>query len=131
MESQGPAGVRATRLRDNKRNDRSRQKEYVADLERTVNEYRQRGVQATKEVQLSALKVVRENARLRQLLQKSGVDDSTIEAWLRDDPVHRETTGLVHGHELLGNRGVPAILTFVRRSLPFSGEISLMFISGR
>ena len=131
MESRDSAAVRATRLRDNKRNYRSRQKEYVADLERTVREYRERGVQATKEVQLSALKVVRENTRLRQLLQKSGVDDGTIEAWLCDDPAHGEMTDLVHGQEFLGSRGPPARLTFVRRSLPGSGEILLMIISGR
>ncbi|KAF2277001.1 uncharacterized protein EI97DRAFT_375533, partial [Westerdykella ornata] len=62
----------AARLRDNKRRHRARQKEYVLDLERRVTEAREQGVQATKEVQLAAQRVVRENAGLRDLLRRSG-----------------------------------------------------------
>jgi hypothetical protein len=38
-------------------------------------------VQATKEVQLSARKVVKDNARLKALLRHVGVEDHVIESW--------------------------------------------------
>ncbi|KAJ9645073.1 hypothetical protein H2199_003077 [Coniosporium tulheliwenetii] len=74
---------RATRLRENKRKHRSRQKEYVADLERKLDEYRLQGIQATKEVQLSARRVAQENISLRLLLRQQGVDDVTVDAWVQ------------------------------------------------
>ncbi|KAH8587408.1 hypothetical protein B0O99DRAFT_400201 [Bisporella sp. PMI_857] len=76
---------RATRLRENKRRFRLRRKEYVTDLERSLRELREQGVQATKEVQLSARKVARENARLRQLLRYVGVDDNVVHSWIQQD----------------------------------------------
>jgi hypothetical protein len=45
---------------------------------------RQEGIEATKEVQLSAQKVVQENKRLRQLLRNSGIDDKTVDLWISD-----------------------------------------------
>lgn len=76
---------RTARLRDNKRRYRTRQKEYIADLERRLRETRQEGIQATKEVQLSARAVVRENVRLRQLLRHVNVDENTINSWTQQD----------------------------------------------
>jgi hypothetical protein len=70
-------------LRDNKRRFRSRRKEYVADLERSLRELRQQGVQATKEVQLSARRVAQENVLLRDLLRQQGVDDNVVDSWIQ------------------------------------------------
>lgn len=58
-----------------------------------MREARQEGVQATKEVQLSAQRVVRQNVRLRELLRHEGVDDNVIDSWIRkDENVANETT---------------------------------------
>lgn len=76
---------RASRVRDNKRRHRARRKEYVLDLERKLAETHKQGVQATREVQLAAQRVARENARLRDLLSKIGYTDKAIDAWVRKD----------------------------------------------
>jgi hypothetical protein len=70
------------RVRDNKRRHRARQKEYVLDLERRVAATREHGVQATKEVQLAAQRVTRENVKLRELLRRSGYSNCAIDAWV-------------------------------------------------
>lgn len=75
---------RAARLRDNKRRNRQRQKDYTSSLETQLRELQSRGVQATQEVQLSARKVVEENARLKALLRHVGVEDHMIETWKPD-----------------------------------------------
>ena len=51
-----------------------------------MRELQSRGVQATQEVQLSARKVVEENARLKGLLRHVGVEDHVIETWKPDSP---------------------------------------------
>jgi hypothetical protein len=48
---------------------------------------KQHGVQATKEVQLAALQVVRENVRLRELIRQFGVDEKVIDGWVRGERV--------------------------------------------
>lgn len=73
---------RATRLRENKRNHRQRQKEYIGDLERRLQEGRKRDVQATQEVQTAAQRVVLENKALRELLHHYGIRDDAIDRWL-------------------------------------------------
>jgi hypothetical protein len=75
---------RATRLRDNKRRNRQKQKDYTASLEARLSELQDKGVQATKEVQQSARRVVEDNARLKALLRYVGVNDYTIETWTPD-----------------------------------------------
>ncbi|KAF7502890.1 hypothetical protein GJ744_004959 [Endocarpon pusillum] len=72
---------RASRLRENKRRSRARQKEYTADLEQKLRQLQRDGVQATIEIQLSARKVFQENKNLRGLLQHLGVDENTINSW--------------------------------------------------
>lgn len=64
----------------------------MSDLERRLAEVREQGVQATREVQLAAQLVVRENASLRELLRRTGVDDEAIDACVRQGDVgnHRE-----------------------------------------
>ncbi len=74
---------RATRIRNNKRRQRARQQEYVRNLEHQLAELREKGVQATKEVQLAAQRVARENVRLRELLRQSGFDDERIDTFLQ------------------------------------------------
>jgi hypothetical protein len=80
-------------VRDNKRRFRSRQKEYVADLERSVREYQRKGVQATKEVQIAAQRVARENVLLRQLLRYQGIDNNVVDSWIQKDDDRVNETG--------------------------------------
>merc|ERR1711900_34189 len=60
---------RAARLRDNKRRNRQRQKDYTSSLETKLRELQSQGVQATQEVRLSAL------------LRHVGVSDHVIDTW--------------------------------------------------
>ncbi len=85
MNESGKIGDRATRVRENKRRSRARQKEYIADLEQRLRRVQEHGVQATKEVQLAAQSVLKENIRLRQLLRHQGVDEYTISSWAKGD----------------------------------------------
>jgi hypothetical protein len=55
------------------------------DLERRVAATREQGVQVTKEVQLAAQRVTRENAKLRDLLRKTGYTDDVIDVWVKQD----------------------------------------------
>ncbi|KAF2477484.1 uncharacterized protein BDR25DRAFT_338335 [Lindgomyces ingoldianus] len=74
---------RASRMRENKRRHRARKREYLSDLEQKLAQVREQGVQATKEVQLAAQKVSRENARLRELLRQVGVADHIVDDWAK------------------------------------------------
>lgn len=58
------------------------------DLERRLDEVRQEGVQATKDVQASAQKVVRENARLKALLRHLNIADDVVDMWVPGDMGH-------------------------------------------
>lgn len=77
--------AKTSRLTENKRRYRARQKEYVADLERRLVEAREQGINATKQVQLAARKVVAENGRLRELLRLAGFADEDIEGWAKHE----------------------------------------------
>jgi hypothetical protein len=50
-----------------------------------VQQAREQGVHATKEMQLAAQRVASENAKLRDLLRKTGYTDKTIDAWVREN----------------------------------------------
>jgi len=76
---------RAARVRENKRRHRTRHKEYVLNLERTLAKAREQGVQATKEVQRAAQQVAGENAKLRDLLGRIGYTHSFIDAWINTE----------------------------------------------
>lgn len=76
---------RIVRLRENKRRSRARQKEYVQQLERRCQEYEQAHVQATVEMQAAARKVAGENRLLRDLLNKLGQNDDSIDEWLESN----------------------------------------------
>jgi hypothetical protein len=75
--------AKTSRLTENKRRYRARQKEYVSDLERRLAEAREQGIEATREVQLAARKVAVENSQLRDLLQLVGFTDEDINIWTR------------------------------------------------
>ena len=72
---------RAARLRNNKRRNRQRQKDYTSSLEGQLRDLKCQGVQATQEVQRSARKVAEDNTRLRALLRHVGVAEHVIETW--------------------------------------------------
>jgi hypothetical protein len=94
-----------TRLRDNKRRSRLRQKQYIADLEGKLAQLQREGITATKEVQASARRVDQDNIRLRALLRYTGVDDNTINTWTPEGTklgynfLPSETCDLVKGVE--------------------------------
>lgn len=63
-----PPKSNPTRVRDNQRRSRARQKEYIRDLESKLQTYERQGVQASLEIQAAARSVLDENRRLRALL---------------------------------------------------------------
>lgn len=72
----------AIRIRDNQRRSRARRKEYVENLERKVQEYERRGVEATLEMQHAARTVALENSRLKMMLERMGAGESDVDAFL-------------------------------------------------
>ena len=56
----------------------------MRNLEERVREYELCGVQASISLQTAARGVVRENARLRSLLRRRGVNDTEVESYLND-----------------------------------------------
>lgn len=60
--------VMQSRIRDNQRRSRARQKEYIHELEEKVQTCERLGVQASLEIQQAARNVLEENKRLRALL---------------------------------------------------------------
>ncbi|EFY89842.1 hypothetical protein MAC_04051 [Metarhizium acridum CQMa 102] len=72
----------AIRIRDNQRRSRARRKEYVENLERKVQEYERRGVEATLEMQQAARTVAVENSRLKMMLASLGVSEGDVDDFL-------------------------------------------------
>lgn len=60
--------IMQSRIRDNQRRSRARQKEYIQELEEKVQTCERLGVQASVEIQQAARNVLEENKRLRALL---------------------------------------------------------------
>ncbi|PHH72137.1 hypothetical protein CDD80_4753 [Ophiocordyceps camponoti-rufipedis] len=79
----GPASASAIRIRENQRRSRARRKEYVESMERRIQEYERRGVEATLEMQQAARTVALENGRLRLMLAHMGAGSSDVEAFLQ------------------------------------------------
>lgn len=71
------------RIRENQRRSRARRKEYVETMERKLQEYERRGVDATLEMQQAARTVAVENARLRLLLAQMGARAADVDAFLQ------------------------------------------------
>jgi hypothetical protein len=89
--------ARTSRLTENKRRYRARQKEYVADLERRLADTRAQGISATIQVQLAARKVAAENECLRQLLRLAGFDDDEIDLWAQREGCGTKPDGTASG----------------------------------
>ncbi|RPA98346.1 hypothetical protein L873DRAFT_1687529 [Choiromyces venosus 120613-1] len=85
---------RALRIRDTKRRQRARQKEYTTELEQRLRALEAQGVQATVEVQISARGVAKDNERLRRLLRTIGVDEDVINGWNEGQEVTYKTVNL-------------------------------------
>ncbi|KAK4169719.1 hypothetical protein QBC43DRAFT_351784 [Cladorrhinum sp. PSN259] len=68
--------------RNNQRLSRARRKEFVEDLQRRLQEYERRGVEASLEMQRASRSIVLENQRLRALLAARGVSQHEITAHL-------------------------------------------------
>jgi hypothetical protein len=83
---------RALRLRENKRRNRQRQKDYTAELESRLRRLQSEGIKATQEVQLSTRRVVEDNLRLKALLRFEGVDEHTINTWTPEDDMSSSPT---------------------------------------
>jgi len=85
-DSSTPTGPksRQERIRDNQRRSRARKQEYLADLERRLNECyvvcREADLQRTAFTDLQV-----ENTRLRELLNFAGVSPALIESYLQQD----------------------------------------------
>ncbi|KAG7284862.1 hypothetical protein NEMBOFW57_009477 [Staphylotrichum longicolle] len=89
--------ARTSRLTENKRRCRARQKEYVADLKRRLADTRAQGISATIQVQLAARKVAAENECLRQLLRLAGFDDDEIDLWAQQEGCGTKPDGTASG----------------------------------
>ncbi|KAK0725346.1 hypothetical protein B0H67DRAFT_550936 [Lasiosphaeris hirsuta] len=74
-----------TQNRDAQRRSRARQRELVDELQLRLREHEQRGVEATLAMQRAARKVMRENQRLRALLQRLGVESVVVDGWVADE----------------------------------------------
>ncbi|KAM0268903.1 hypothetical protein ACHAQH_009863 [Verticillium albo-atrum] len=81
--SQTANSPNASRIRENQRRSRAQRKELVEDLQRKVQEYEQRGIEASLEMQRAARDVAIENSRLRALLAQRGVTNHEIDTHLR------------------------------------------------
>lgn len=71
--------VMQSRIRDNQRRSRARQKEYIHELEEKVQACGRLGVQASLEIQQAARNVLEENKRLRALLLSRDLGDGGLE----------------------------------------------------
>ncbi|KAH6893053.1 hypothetical protein B0T10DRAFT_559051 [Thelonectria olida] len=85
-KSEGSTNPSAVRIRDNQRRSRARHKEYVEGLQRKVQDYERRGVEATLEMQQAARNVAVENSRLRMLLGYHGVTGDEVDKFLQAFP---------------------------------------------
>ncbi|KAF4984137.1 hypothetical protein FZEAL_604 [Fusarium zealandicum] len=85
-KSDGSANPSAIRIRDNQRRSRARHKEYVEGLQRKLQDYERRGVEATLEMQQAARNVAVENSRLKILLGYHGVSNEDVDKFLQSFP---------------------------------------------
>lgn len=83
QQLQTDKSANAIRIRDNQRRSRARHKEFVDELQRKVQEYEKRGIEASLQMQKAARDVAIENSRLRALLASRGVSNEQVDAYLR------------------------------------------------
>ncbi|KAF0641566.1 hypothetical protein FPSE5266_05806 [Fusarium pseudograminearum] len=85
-KKEGSTNPSAVRIRDNQRRSRARHKEYVEGLQKKLQDYERRGVEATLEMQQAARSVAVENSRLKILLGYHGVTNDDVEKFLQSFP---------------------------------------------
>ncbi|KAK7407966.1 hypothetical protein QQX98_009883 [Neonectria punicea] len=85
-QSESSTSSSAIRIRDNQRRSRARHKEYVEGLQRKLQDFERRGVEATLEMQQAARNVALENSRLRMLLGYHNVSTEEIDKFLQAFP---------------------------------------------
>ncbi|KAF5537734.1 hypothetical protein FMEXI_9723 [Fusarium mexicanum] len=85
-KKEGSANPSAVRIRDNQRRSRARHKEYVEGLQKKLQDYERRGVEATLEMQQAARSVAVENSRLKILLGYHGITNEDVEKFLQSFP---------------------------------------------
>ncbi|KAF5987410.1 bzip transcription factor [Fusarium coicis] len=85
-KKEGSTNPSAVRIRDNQRRSRARHKEYVEGLQKKLQDYERRGVEATLEMQQAARSVAVENSRLRILLGYHGITNEDVEKFLQSFP---------------------------------------------
>lgn len=83
LQAAGSTSASAIRIRENQRRSRARRKEYVEGMERRIQEYERRGVEATLEMQQAARTVAIENARLRAMLSQLGASAAEVDDFLQ------------------------------------------------
>ncbi|RFN55150.1 hypothetical protein FIE12Z_662 [Fusarium flagelliforme] len=86
MTKEGSTNPSAVRIRDNQRRSRARHKEYVEGLQKKLQDYERRGVEATLEMQQAARSVAVENSRLKILLGYHGITNDDVEKFLHSFP---------------------------------------------
>ncbi|KAM5344779.1 hypothetical protein ACJ41O_010641 [Fusarium nematophilum] len=82
----GSTNPSAIRIRDNQRRSRARHKEYVEGLQKKLQDFERRGVEATLQMQQAARNVAVENSRLKILLGYHGVTNEEIDKFLQSFP---------------------------------------------
>ncbi|KAK1973491.1 hypothetical protein LZ30DRAFT_787771 [Colletotrichum cereale] len=94
QQLQTDKSANAIRIRDNQRRSRARHKEFVDELQRKVQEYEKRGIEASLQMQKAASDVAVENSRLRALLASRGVSSDQVDAYLHsfDDDLKASST---------------------------------------
>ncbi|RGP60112.1 bzip transcription factor [Fusarium sporotrichioides] len=85
-KKEGSTNPSAVRIRDNQRRSRARHKEYVEGLQKKLQDYERRGVEATLEMQQAARSVAVENSRLKILLGYHGITNDDVEKFLQSFP---------------------------------------------
>ncbi|KAF4452961.1 bzip transcription factor [Fusarium austroafricanum] len=85
-KKEGSTNPSAVRIRDNQRRSRARHKEYVEGLQKKLQDYERRGVEATLEMQQAARSVAVENSRLKILLGYHGITNEDVEKFLQSFP---------------------------------------------
>lgn len=121
MQTRTPASQ--SQNRENQRRSRARRREYVEDLQRRLQEYERRGVEATLQMQQAAKAVALENEMLRGLLHARGVSQHDIDGYCRSFSRTGCETETVPGS--YSSRRVP-VMTATRRQSCGDGFTEMM-----
>lgn len=114
------------RIRDNQRRSRARRKEYMHELEQRLRVYELQGIEASSEIQQAARKVVDENKKLRSLLNKHGITDSSIDSFLQDPETNGSSIPHSHGSTEDGASNVLETLLAPRTPRAHSNPLTMI-----